>query len=279
MVDGYLNEEWNPIKDIGRVVLRSGFNLQAFKGYREVLRSLILECDAVVVASPEQREVIETMNSNVHVILDCHSEIPFLLTKEYVKEEKRSKIFWEGQSSNLKHLAPVANIILSAFTELELTAITNRIHYRVADRFGRTPSNLHLKKKISREFQSRVDVVDWSVSNLVEVSRISKFGLIPINRGDPFAQAKPENKLLIMWRLGLPTLVSSTQAYDRVLNDLELSGYSVKNWNNEDLSKESISDILARWSTDKRTVLDYLNETHSCSRLNQKWDQVIDSVG
>lgn len=278
IVDGYLSERFAPIKDIGRGMLRSGFNLRALKGFQKTLLEFISECDAVIVASPEQKLLVEEFNSNVHTILDCHLEIPLLLARDNSYQSDRQKIFWEGQSSNIKHIASYASQFLSVFEEMELAIITNLIHYRLADRFLPKSSKLHLQNKISRDLRSRVEVISWSIRNLVNVSKSSRFGLIPIDRDDTFAQAKPENKLLIMWRLGLPTFVSPTPSYIRVLSELGLNHYNLETLNLAVNGRESILDVLARWLYDKEVVLEYLNQTHSCEILNKKWDLAINSV-
>ena len=40
--------------------------------------------------------------------------------------------------------------------------------------------------------------------------------VIPIDLSDPVAQAKPENKLMILWRLGMPVIASATRPIDVV---------------------------------------------------------------
>ena len=41
-------------------------------------------------------------------------------------------------------------------------------------------------------------------------------GLSQFNK-DPMMVGKPENKLLLLWRMALPVLVSSTPAYQKVM--------------------------------------------------------------
>jgi glycosyltransferase involved in cell wall biosynthesis len=42
--------------------------------------------------------------------------------------------------------------------------------------------------------------------------------VIPIDLGDPMTVGKPENKLLLFWRIGMPVVTSATPAYRRAMD-------------------------------------------------------------
>ena len=51
------------------------------------------------------------------------------------------------------------------------------------------------------------------------MASICDFGIIPVDQKSLFTLGKPENKLLLLWKLGLPVLVSNTKAYSRTIKN------------------------------------------------------------
>ena len=101
--------------------------------------------------------------------------------------------------------------------------------------------------------------------------------MIPINLDNPMQFFKPENRLLIMWRLGLPCLTSATPAYSRVsaLAKVDLSCNSISDWT-ERIDQISRSTELA----EENAILGqkYVKEFHNSDVLLEKWDQAFSSV-
>ena len=52
----------------------------------------------------------------------------------------------------------------------------------------------------------------WIGIVLIVMASICDFGIIPVDQKSLFTLGKPENKLLLLWKLGLPVLVSNTKA-------------------------------------------------------------------
>ena len=65
---------------------------------------------------------------------------------------------------------------------------------------------------------------EWSPFAVRAISSRCHLGLIPLDQDRPLYRAKPENKLLIMWRLGLPVVTSATAAYKRVMSPIRWAG-------------------------------------------------------
>jgi len=276
LVDGYLFEKTGILKDYGRSLLRSELKsipLQTFSGQ---LRSFIQVCDAIVVASIEQANSIKNLNPNVHVILDCHSELGTLPLDGPYDHTNRSSVLWEGQSSNLSHLIPVISRILASEDVKMLDIVTNQSIYVFGDRYIRRSTRNFLNRQIDKRLSVKLKLIPWSTRSLVEASMRSKFAVIPINESDSFAMAKPENKLLIMWRLGLPAFVSPTPAYTRVLTQLGLDRFIIKEneWGNFSVFR----DLCTEWSYHRDLVREFLNLEHSCQALSSKWDLVFESI-
>lgn len=101
--------------------------------------------------------------------------------------------------------------------------------------------------------------------------------MIPIDLSVPMQRLKPENRLLIMWRLGLPCLTSASPAYSRVsrLAGVEVVCSSVKDW------KERFNRVLDDSNFGHEQVMagqQYLRDNHNDALLLSKWDLAVDSV-
>jgi hypothetical protein len=136
---------------------------------------------------------------------------------------------------------------------------------------------LDLLKKNLKGISDLVNVVPWSPKNLVSYANKSTVSMIPINLSVPMQLLKPENRLLIMWRLGLPCLTSASPAYARVAAKAGVSVVceSMENWS------ESFSRILGDAEFARNQILkgqNYLRENHNREILLQKWDLVFESV-
>jgi hypothetical protein len=122
-----------------------------------------------------------------------------------------------------------------------------------------------------------VRIIPWTSENLVACAEASTFAMIPIDLSVPMQRLKPENRLLIMWRLGLPCLTSPSPAYVRVSQKAGVNAVSntLKEWtdNFNRLLNDPVSahnEVLAGQN--------YLRENHNKTILLAKWDAAIESV-
>jgi hypothetical protein len=56
--------------------------------------------------------------------------------------------------------------------------------------------------------------------------------IIPIDLSDNFNAGKPENKLILLWKIGIPVITSATPAYVRAMQaeNLDMYCYTEKEW-------------------------------------------------
>ena len=99
--------------------------------------------------------------------------------------------------------------------------------------------------------------------------------VIPVDTNDKFANLKPENKLLSMWHLGLPTLFSNTHAYKRVAEEIGAAECCVDSdsWQKilDNLNVDSLNKSLDK--TEK-----YINDSHTRDILVDKWQKVFQTL-
>jgi len=280
LVDAYLSP-LNDFDDLARGVAKkfSGQISGELKPFSKHVKDFCLQSDAVVCSSVEQEEVISPYNANTHIILDSHDEIPFIepLQPNHVKY-RELRILWEGQPATIRGVRQVSSILAQL-------AITNRLHFDfvtdekyfqfLGKHFER--STLALLRRDLKEVHDKISIIPWSPNNLFETATKSSVAMIPIDLSVPMQRLKPENRLLIMWRLGLPCLCSPSPAYIRVS---DVAGVSSICENQKDWYAK-FSNLLNEPNFAYEEIVrgqDYLHMHHNRNTLLRKWDYAIESV-
>jgi hypothetical protein len=280
MVDGYLSENAGLVKDFSRNIHRMGLwrFIKNPERFSITLRRFIKECDLVTVGSPEQASLVKIYNPNCFPIRDCHDEFAGPVAFSKLNKDDHYELFWEGLSVTLHHFRECLSGLKKFLKETSsgLHVVTNPEHKFLANSYFRVSSRTYVNK-IFGEVADRVIVHDWSVQKVTEVSKFCDFGIIPILSKDSFAQFKPENKLLIYWRLGLPTLFSGTPAYRRVSKQFKLEAFEVHSsewfeklvWCGRDLESHCNSH---------RPCTSNLQETHSRTAIIREWERALKTI-
>jgi len=280
LVDAYLTP-LNYTDDLARGIAKkiSGQISGRIKPFSHHVRDFCLDSSAVICSSIEQEKIIKKLNSNTHVILDSHEEIPFVdYSKSRRLRSNHHRILWEGQPATIRGVKLIAPTLakLSENIPLKLDFVTDETYFRFLNKFieGRTHD---LLKKDLGQIIDLVRVIPWSTENLVQIAKTSAIATIPIDLSVPMQRLKPENRLLIMWRLGLPCLTSPSPAYLRVSSQAGVvtACKTSKEWfenfnlylNDPDFAYE---EIIAGQS--------YLRENHNQTILLKKWDAAFESV-
>ncbi len=63
----------------------------------------------------------------------------------------------------------------------------------------------------------------WSTDSLADVARHCDVAVVPVDMSDPMAIGKPENRMRIFWRLGIPVVASASPANIRAASSAGLS--------------------------------------------------------
>ncbi|WP_295234412.1 hypothetical protein [Sediminibacterium sp.] len=224
--------------------------------------------DSIVVGSTIQKNIIEQFNKKVTIIQDITEEIPLL---EMKKGELDKGILWEGFASSnwsiFKKIFKYANNIPNPST---LYIVTDQKYYFLAGRyFGfqiQTIFNFFSFFYPKNKYETR----SWSVNNLVNYANKSKVAMIPISN-NKIAQLKPENKVVIMIRLGLLPIVSNIPAYEEFSKkyDLDICFSNLIEF------KRIYSDLESHFSKlelARPTILD----DYSYDNIKSKWEKIFE---
>ena len=280
LIDAYLSP-LNALDDYARGLAKkiTGHLSGGVKPFSHHVRDFCINSNAVICSSIEQEEIISPYNTNTHVILDSHDEIPFIdPPNPRILISDRHRILWEGQPATIggvKIISPVLSN-LSKTTTLSLDFVTDEKYFQFLNKYIER-STLDLLERDLGQLMDQVNIVPWSPKNLVECAKASSIAMIPIDLSVPMQKLKPENRLLIMWRLGLPCLTSPSPAYVRVASQagVKAACNTLEEWfiNFNRLLNQpefAFDEILAGQN--------YLRENHNQSILLNKWDRAFESV-
>lgn len=235
--------------------------------------------NAVICSSPEQEKIIAPHNINTHVILDSHDEIPFI-DSLHLREQmaNRHRVLWEGQPATIQGVRDIYPVLseVAKTKNLNFDFVTDESYFQFLNKYIKR-STLGLLKKDLTAIANRVNLIPWSSSSLVVAAQKSTVAMIPINLSIPMQNLKPENRLLIMWRLGLPCLTSPSPAYVRVAQKAGVNAIC----NNLHEWAENFYQIIDDSDFAKNQITagqNYLHENHNRSLLLSKWDLAFESV-
>lgn len=278
LVDAYLAPE-NGTKDWlrGMSKVLTGQISGPPKKFTKFVEELCSQSSAVICSSPEQRETIKPFSNNVHVILDSHDELPMIPFSKNHRRQTKS-ILWEGMPATIRGVAQIREAAKSIGEQrkIELAFVTDETYFLLLNKYIQRDTST-LLARVLKTTNGLSTIIPWSIKNLLDQVMLSDVAVIPIDLSKPIQYLKPENRLLIMWRLGLPCLTSPSPAYMRVskkakvnsicASPIEWESKIVEILDNQDCAEENATLGQA-----------YLKEFHNTELLLERWDRVFESV-
>lgn len=229
-IDSYLSVPRSNIKQWlrGPAKFLTGQNRRLKLDYWRALAEMCSRADAVVCTTEEQQQQIRSYCKNTHIILDIHSAILLSRKTEY-RAGVPIKIVWEGLPSNLHQLGVVKSVWETVRNRypLEFHIVTDRHGPRFLGQFGRMDS-----KKVAMKYVRPVVLTEWRKETFSQSICACDIAVIPIDLGDALSAGKPENKLILLWHMGMPVITSSTPAYRRAMerSGVKLACNSDEEW-------------------------------------------------
>jgi glycosyltransferase involved in cell wall biosynthesis len=275
IVDSYLDiPRWDPKALLrGPAKFAAGEAAHPLFSYRASLEAIIARADAVTCATPEQVERIAPLCANVHPILDFHSSLVRNVKDDYAAASP-FKLVWEGLGENARWFGLISEALarVDARHPLALHLITAPEYRQLAQRFWRRRTH----RVVGRHFRD-VRIHAWREDTASRIATGCDLAIIPLPLDRPLERGKPESKLISFWRMGLPTVTSSTPAYRRVMEaaNENLHCESSDDWVRA-LSK-MIEDDGARERAGRRGR-EFAEQAYAEERLLAAWDRAFESL-
>jgi hypothetical protein len=276
LIDAYLAGAASDWKSRGRGVAKYAIGeiVRPVADYRRAIEGMCFRADAVVCSTPQQRRDISRLSDNVHVVLDAHFEFGDVVKTSYTAGGVLN-LLWEGQAENIPALEVVSEALRSSglLDRVAVHLFTDLWYYRYLRRVGRRSS-----VRLGRKLFPRVYFYEWNPHLFAPLAIGCDIALAPVDLSTPLTAGKPENKLLLYWRLGLPVLASASDAYVRVTREAGVDATTCR-------TAEDWRAALERYGPDddaRREVADrglrYVREHHSEAQLLARWDRVFASI-
>ena len=239
--------------------------------YKSALRKILSVADAVVCSTRAQKLDIFPINNNVHISLDFFSN-DITHHKASLENTKKFKLVWEGQANTVQNLLILNDVFEKLGDKVEL--------YIVTDTVIKSPLKNFSKKtdKLLKKLKCKYHLVNWTKQTFSAVISDADLAIIPIATDNSMTWNKPENKLLLLWEIGIPTLVTGTPAYKQVMDEAGLNLYC--STNEEWIEK---IEVYMESSLDyRRSIIqkanNYLHIFHSKDKVLRSWDGIFDSL-
>jgi hypothetical protein len=165
----------------------------------------------VFCSTEEQAATIRRYNSKVVTSFDWFGGDLGPPKADYCRGAKL-RLVWEGQSTTLANLRTINDVLNELRDSIELHVVSDPLVYRYFGRF--LP---HASAELLREFECDVHFHPWDRASFSRHVTAADLAIIPIDPSNAFARGKPENKLVMLWQLGMPVLTSDTLAYRRAM--------------------------------------------------------------
>jgi hypothetical protein len=278
--DGYLipkkGELYDPLRGLVKFILRQ--HKYPEMNYEGTYLRMCERADAVVCSHPLQAGFLKKYCDNIHLITDFGPSINLNLKQDYEIKDSIN-IFWEGLGSAKYMPFEEMDRIFGTFknkslfkfhffTDLEFKKVSNRL-------FSTTVMDECRKK--APQIASQCYFYQWNETMFSSVATKCDLAIIPIPLDNTFAMYKPENKLVLMWRMGIPTVVSATPSYLGAMSKagLNLACTTDAEWQ-EKIKELLESEALRRVAGEKgfrQVTIDYSDKV-----LCSKWNNVLSSL-
>ena len=272
LIDSYLLENTNVItifRGAARYLL--GKESALWLDFKVALRDLVTISDAIVCSTHAQKVDMLCFNNNIHISLDYFlNDITYF--KSSLKSSKKFKLVWEGQAYTVDNLLLLNDVFERLGDEFEL--------YIITDPVIKSPFKIFDKKtsRILNKLKCKYYLLNWEIRSFSENIANADLAIIPISSDQRMMWNKPENKLLLLWEIGIPTLTSATPAYNHVMDlaGLDLYCSSSDEWVQQ-IKEYANSSIEYREALVEKAN-DYLHKFHNREKILNNWDSIFDSL-
>lgn len=250
-------------------------NKYLWLNYIKLLKSMCKRADAVVCTTEEQRQSILPFCNNVHIILDFQTNDVQKIKNNYSRREAFN-IVWEGLPENLEAF----ECILDALREVKKR---HKIAFHIITDLYRPNRFYNIGKLSTREMINNIlgkedtYLYEWNSIMFSAICTECDLAIIPLDLRSPDNVGKPENKLLLFWRMGIPVVASATPAYLRAMKGagLTMACSSTEEW--VTVLEKYICDETARCIAGQQGK-SYAEENYGEEGLLNKWDKVLESI-
>lgn len=275
LMDSYLAIPWydpkGALRGLAKYISRESRYPQL--NYWNAIKGMCQRSDAVICSTEEQRHYIIKFCKNVHVVLDFTHSVVRKVKVDYSSGDVFNFV-WAGLPCNIGALFEVRDVLrqLKQKYKIALHIVTNLKYYKYLGKYW--PQSA---VKATRRLFDNVHLYEWDDMTCATIITGCDLALIPLPINNSFAIGKPENKLLLFWRMGMPTVVSATPAYLRAMQRCGLPMVC--------RTKSDWLEILEKYMKDKDARAEagehgraFAEKYYNEEKILSQWDDVFKSI-
>ena len=231
--------------------------------------------DGVACGSQEYVEALQKFSGNVHRIPD-HSHNEIIETKlDYNNvDDQRIHIAWKGLGSNLYQLNQLKDVFheFSLTHEFVLPVISENSFFKYMNRYIKTDSS-----KVIHNLCKNIIIHEWDDNTYSSIITKCDFAIIPVNENSPTAKMKPENKLINLWKMGMPVITSPIDSYKRVMSESRIDCLcsSDSDWLEKFKQLSNSSKLRKNIGMQAK---EYTQNNYSKDIVLNQWDEIFNSI-
>ncbi len=212
LVDSYFEQkrlDERFLKGIGRFV--EGRDSRLSPDFRATLKRTCRAADAVLCATAEQEATISAYNGRIAQSFDWFGDELGPRKQDYSRGE-RLRLVWEGQVGTLRSIRALREPLNALRDRVELNVVTDPSMARYYGRLGTIRA-----EEILAGIDCPLTVTPWRKEDFWRHIIAADVAIIPMDGYHSMILAKPDNKLILLWKLGMPVLTGGTAAYRRAM--------------------------------------------------------------
>ncbi|HYI41919.1 MAG TPA: hypothetical protein VE053_16545 [Allosphingosinicella sp.] len=274
LVDPYFQQkrlDERLLKGIGRYL--EGRDSRLSTDFRRTLQDVCRAADGVLCSTTEQRETILDYNPNVEISFDWFDD-ELGAPKRDFRRDGRLRLVWEGQAGTLRSIQVLRGPLNALKDKVELHVVTDASVPRWYGRLGTLPAT-----ELLAGIECPIRLSLWQKETFSGHITAADLAVIPMDFSHPMFAQKPENKLVLLWKLGMPVLAGPTPAYRRAMAaaGLDMICETERDWT-ERLAAlaEAPADDLAQLA---RRGHDHALGAYSEDAFRAPFDRIFSSFG
>jgi hypothetical protein len=190
--------------------------------YKRAVVRMIENSDVVLCGSEEQKATLDRLHPNVVVMRDFFlDDLSMRKSSLRLRRPGELNVLWEGLSHGNARIFEMLRRVLEGVDGFTVNAhvVTDPTYCRVAGSYVCQPTS-QLLERIFKGSGVRVHSYAWTAQTFSAIAASCDMAVIPVPH-DPIMRRKPENKLLLLWQVGLPVVTSDTPSYARVMRAVQ----------------------------------------------------------
>jgi hypothetical protein len=246
--------------------------------YIATIRDMMRASDVVLCGSEEQKRFLEKLHANVIVMRDYYGLDLSARKESYALNSSGSlNVLWEGFAHGNIRAFEMLRDVLSGVNgyRVRVHVVTDPRYCRFGGRMLCQPT-YQVLQSVFRGSPVGFHLYDWNALTFSAIATLCDMAVIPV-QDDPIARSKPENKLLLLWSLGLPVVTSRTASYARVMQSVgnDFTCETLDEWGSKIRAlAESQQLRVSYMHAAARYVENHCSET----AISRTWDEVFAPV-